>query len=441
MEIRLPSWAEVALATLDGAGYEAYAVGGCVRDALLGRLLHDIDITTSATPEQVKAAFVGYPVIETGIKHGTVTVLVEHNPLEITTYRSEGGYGDGRHPDEVTFGCSLEEDLSRRDFTVNAMAYHPTRGLVDLYGGREDLARRVIRCVGEPTRRFGEDALRILRALRFSSVLDFDIDGETERALRATKDRIALVSVERITAELSRLLTGVRAGELLRRFPEVFGVFLPELLLAVSFDQHNYHHKYDVYTHITAVVEATPPELALRLAALLHDVGKPSCFSMDGEGVGHFYGHAALSAEMAEQILRRLRFDNRTVDEVVTLIRYHDGPVEGDKRAVRRKMAKLGREGFFRLLALQRADCMGQADWLQAERLAHYDRLEKIAREICDADECLSVSKLAVNGHDLMALGYRGREVGDALRMLLDAVLAEQVKNEKDALLAFLSEE
>ena len=439
MELRLPPWAEEALAVLDGAGYEAYAVGGCVRDALLGRPLHDIDITTNATPKQVKDAFVGRPVIETGIRHGTVTVLIDHNPMEITTYRSESGYADGRHPDAVTFGCSLEEDLARRDFTVNAMAYHPARGLVDLYGGREDLARRVIRCVGEPERRFGEDALRILRALRFSSVLDFDIDGETERALRITKDRIALVSVERITAELSRLLTGVRAGRILREYPDVIGVFLPELLPAVGFDQKNYHHKYDVYTHITAVTEAAPPELPLRLAALLHDVGKPFCFSTDGEGVGHFYGHAALGAEMAETILRRMRFDNRTVDEVVTLVRYHDGPIEEDKRAVRRKLAKLGREGFFRLLALQRADCMGQADWLQAERLAHYDRVEKIAREICEADECLTVGKLAVNGHDLMALGYRGREVGDALRTLLDAVLSEQVLNEKDALLAFLA--
>ena len=439
MELRLPPWAEEALAVLCGAGYEAYAVGGCVRDALLGRPLHDIDITTNATPKQVKDAFVGRPVIETGIRHGTVTVLIDHNPMEITTYRSESGYADGRHPDAVTFGCSLEEDLARRDFTFNAMAYHPARGLVDLYGGREDLTRRVIRCVGDPERRFGEDALRILRALRFSSVLDFDIDGETERALRITKDRIALVSVERITAELSRLLTGVRAGRILREYPDVIGVFLPELLPAVGFDQKNYHHKYDVYTHITAVVEATPSELSLRLAALLHDVGKPSCFSTDGEGVGHFYGHAALSAEMAETILRRMRFDNRTVDEVVTLVRYHDGPIEEDKRAVRRKLAKLGREGFFRLLALQRADCMGQADWLRAERLAHYDRVEKIAREICEADECLTVSKLAVNGHDLMALGYRGRAVGDALHTLLDAVLSEQVLNEKDALLAFLA--
>lgn len=440
MEIRLPEWAERAIFILENRGYEAYAVGGCVRDALLGRPLNDIDVTTNALPEAVKAAFVGYPVIETGIKHGTVTVLVDRNPIEITTYRSETGYADGRHPDAVTFGCSLVEDLARRDFTVNAMAYHPVRGLVDQFGGWEDLARRIIRCVGEPQRRFEEDALRILRALRFSSVLDFDIDKATENALRACAPRIAMVSVERIASELTRLLTGARAGAILREYPSVLGVFLPELLPAVGFDQHNYHHKYNVLDHIAAVVDAAPAEPILRLAALLHDVGKPSCFSLDGEGVGHFYGHATRSAEMADTILHRLRYDNHTTEEVTLLVRHHDGPIEEDKRAVRRKMAKLGTERFFRLLALQRADCMGQADWLR-DRLKHYDTLETIAREICTDEECLSVGKLAVNGHDLMALGYQGRAIGDTLRTLLDAVLSEQVKNEKDALLAFLAEQ
>ena len=439
MKIDLPEWAERVLSTLNGAGYEAYAVGGCVRDALLGRPIHDIDVTTSATPEAVKAAFVGTPVIETGIKHGTVTVLMDHHPVEVTTYRSESGYADGRHPDSVTFGCSLADDLSRRDFTVNAMAYHPDEGLVDRFGGQADLDNRVIRCVGEPKRRFEEDALRVLRALRFSSVLDFSIDPATADAIHECAPRIRLVSVERIASEFTRFLTGPRAGSLLREFSDVIGVFLPEFLPAVGFDQHNYHHKYTVYDHISAVVDAAPADPILRLAALLHDVGKPRCFSLDGEGVGHFYGHATLSAEIADEVLHRLRLDNHTIDEVVRLIRYHDGPIDEDKRAVRRKMAKLGEENFFRLLALQRADCMGQADWL-SDRLAHYDALERIAREICEAEECLSVSKLAVNGHDLIALGYQGRAIGDALHTLLEAVLSEQVENEKNALIVFLTE-
>ena len=439
MKIDLPEWAERVLSILNGAGYEAYAVGGCVRDALLNRPLHDIDVTTSATPEAVKAAFAGTPVIETGIKHGTVTVLMDHHPVEVTTYRSESGYADGRHPDSVTFGCSLADDLSRRDFTVNAMGYHPDEGIVDRFGGQADLDNRVIRCVGEPKRRFEEDALRVLRALRFSSVLDFAIDPATADAIHECAPRIRLVSAERIASEFTRFLTGPRAGALLREFSDVIGVFLPELLPAVGFDQHNYHHKYTVFDHIAAVVDAAPADPVMRLAALLHDVGKPFCFSLDGEGVGHFYGHATLSAEMAETILRRLRLDNRTIEDVSLLVRHHDGPVEEDKRAVRRKMAKLGEENFFRLLALQRADCMGQADWL-SDRLKHYDRLAEIAREICESEECLSVNKLAVNGHDLMALGYQGRAIGDALHTLLEAVLSEQVENEKQALLAYLKE-
>ncbi|MBQ9121295.1 MAG: HD domain-containing protein [Clostridia bacterium] len=437
MDIRLPEWAERAIFTLEAAGHEAYAVGGCVRDALLGCPIHDVDVATSAPPSLVKEVFAGFPVIETGIKHGTITVRIDRNPIEITTYRSDGSYADGRHPDSVSFGCSLAEDLARRDFTVNAMAYHPERGLVDRFGGREDLSHRLIRCVGDPQRRFEEDALRVLRALRFSSVLDFDIEPKTEDAIHALATHVSLVSVERITAELTRLLIGVRAGRILREFSDVIGVFLPEILPAVGFDQHNYHHKYNVLDHIAAVVDAAPADPTLRLAALLHDIAKPLCFTTDGEGVGHFYGHATLGAKLAEEILRRLRYDNRTVEEVTRLVRYHDGPIEAEKKAVRRKLARLGEENFFRLIALQRADCMGQADWLR-DRLAHYDVLEKIAKEICAAEECLSVSKLAVNGHDLMAEGYQGRAIGEALRILLDAVLSEQVANDKAALLAFL---
>ena len=435
--LSLPLWAEEALRILSSAGYEAYTVGGCVRDALLGRPVHDVDVTTNATPLQVKDAFQGFSVIETGIKHGTVTVMIHGEPVEITTYRTESAYTDGRHPDSVAFGCSLEEDLSRRDFTVNAMAYHPAEGLVDRFGGREDLALRRIRCVGDPETRFREDALRVLRALRFSSQLDFSIDPPTDRAITALAPRVALVSAERICAELSRMLTGKRAGEILRNHPRELGVVIPELLPLIGFDQHNYHHCHDVLNHTAAVVEATPPILHLRLAALFHDIAKPLCLSLDGEGVGHFYGHAAQSAEIAERVLHRLRFDNRTTERVVTLIRHHDGVIPPDKKSVKRKLARLGREVFTDLVALQRADCLGLSPAYR-DRLTVYDSLLRIAREIEEENACLTLRTLAVNGNDLMALGYEGKAIGKALQALLDAVIAEEVANERDALLAYL---
>lgn len=437
MRLQLPPWAERVLAILTAAGYEAYAVGGCVRDALLDRPLHDIDVTTNATPAQVKEAFAGFSVIETGIRHGTVTVLADRQPVEITTYRTEGAYTDGRHPDSVSFGCSLEEDLSRRDFTVNAMAYNPATGLVDRFGGREDLARRRIRCVGDPATRFGEDALRVLRALRFSSQLDFDIAPPTAQAIRDLAPRVALVSAERVCAELSRMLTGKRAGRILRDHAQVLGVVIPEILPMIGFEQHNFHHCHDVLNHTAAVLEATPPVLHLRLAALFHDIAKPLCFSLDENGVGHFYAHAAQSAEIARTVLHRLRLDNRTTEKVVTLVRHHDGVIPPDKKGVKRKIAKIGKDAFLDLVALQRADCMGLAPAFR-DRLPVYGNLLRIAREIEEENACLTLRTLAVDGNDLKALGYEGKAVGRALQTLLDAVIAEEVANEREALLAYL---
>ena len=424
---------------LNENGYEAFLVGGCVRDALRNVEIHDYDVTTSALPQETLACFPDCPVIETGIRHGTVTVLWEGLPVEVTTYRVDGGYSDGRHPDGVRFTPSLEEDLARRDFTVNAMAFSPLRGFCDPFGGRVDLEAGILRCVGDPSRRFSEDSLRILRGLRFSSVTGFSLEFQTKSALIALREGLQKVSAERIREEFVKLICGTHAEAILREFPQVIGVFLPEILPTVGFDQRNYHHCHTLYEHTLAVLSAVPPLPHLRLAALLHDVAKPETFSLDEGGTGHFYGHAQRSAERTDEILRRLRFDNETRRAVVTLIRHHDGPLEESEGAVRRKLNKLG-DLFFDYLALCRADTLGLAPEFHG-RISHFDRLEALARKILAENPCLREKDLAVNGHDLMVLGYRGPQIGAALRRLLDAVLDGAVENEKELLLQYLNRE
>ena len=348
MNLPLSPGAAKALALLQAAGYEAWIVGGCVRDALLGLPPKDYDLTTSALPEETQRVFAAYPRIETGLRHGTVTVLLEGEPLEITTYRVDGAYSDARHPDGVTFTRSLRQDAARRDFTINAMAYAPGWGLQDFFGGQADLARGILRAVGAAEKRFREDALRILRALRFASVLDFTLEGETARAARACAPLLAAVSAERVSGELGKLLCGKAAGRVLRDYPDVLGVVLPEILPMVGLDHRNPHHCYDVWTHTTVAVDHVPPELPLRLALLLHDIGKPDTFSLGEDGQGHFYGHPRRSVELAEGILSRLRFPRRTRERVLTLVRYHDAVLEESPQRVRRWLNKLGPEVFFR---------------------------------------------------------------------------------------------
>ena len=422
---------------LKTAGYEAYLVGGCVRDYLRNVEPHDYDITTSALPEEMLQVFPDRPVIETGIKHGTVTVLADELAVEVTTYRVDGTYADGRHPDAVVFTRSLVEDLARRDFTINAMAWSPESGVVDPFEGQKDLNLGILRCVGDPIRRFTEDGLRILRGLRFASVLGFSLESTTESALRLLKDRLNLVSAERIREELVKLLCGKDVFRVLSAYPEVLGVFLPEILPSVDFDQHNFHHIYSVHKHLLHAVESVPPIPHLRMAALLHDIAKPQCFSLDDAGVGHFYGHAARSAEIADEILHRLRFSNEERHRIVTLIRHHDTPIDPSPAAVRRKLNKLGAEGFFDLLALIRADNLALAPEFH-NRQAIYDTLEEIAREILSENQCFSLKDLAVKGDDLISLGYQGKEIGNALQFLLDAVLDDKCPNEKSTLLSFL---
>lgn len=439
MNLPLSPGAAKALALLQAAGYEAWIVGGCVRDALLGLPPKDYDLTTSALPEETQRVFAAYPRIETGLRHGTVTVLLEGEPLEITTYRVDGVYSDARHPDGVTFTRSLRQDAARRDFTINAMAYAPGQGLQDFFGGQADLAQGTIRAVGRAETRFHEDALRILRALRFASVLDFTLEGETARAARACAPLLAAVSAERVSGELGKLLCGKAAGRVLRDYPDVLGVVLPEILPMVGLDHRNPHHCYDVWTHTTVAVDHVPPELPLRLAMLIHDIGKPDTFSLGEDGQGHFYGHPRRSVELAEGILSRLRFPRRTRERVLTLVRYHDAVLEESPQRVRRWLNKLGPEVFFDLLAIQGGDAAAQAP-AYCTRLDHLRRLEALARQVLDQAPCLTVRDLAVGGEDLLALGYRGPAIGRALRALLDQVLSETVSNEKNALLQRLAQ-
>ena len=434
-----PEYALQAIARLNAVGFEAFLVGGCVRDAVMGRRPNDYDLTTSALPDQIEAVFACERLIETGLKHGTVTVLLSGQPIEITTYRRDGGYSDHRHPDQVTFTPLLRDDLARRDFTVNAMAWNPETGLEDPFGGQEDLARRVIRCVGDAERRFDEDALRILRALRFAAQLDFGVDPATAAAAAALRRSLELVSRERIAAELTKLLCGPAARRVLTEFWPVLAVCLPELAPMEGLDQHSPYHCYDVLEHSAAAVEAAPPDRITRWAALLHDAGKPACFTRDEAGRGHFYGHAKVSAQIARDLLTRLRFDKDTVRRVSQLVELHDYPIDPPEgspdRAVRKLIGKLGPEDFFRLLDIKRADALAHHPDYRG-RTAACDRLEARARELLAQPPCFTVKDLAIDGNDLLAAGVpAGPELGRLLNELFSAVVEDRTPNEKSALL------
>ena len=439
--MHLPTQVNTALELLESAGYEAFLVGGAVRDYVRdGSPAKDWDITTNALPEQVKQVFSGYHLIETGLKHGTVTVMIDHEPLEITTYRIDGDYTDHRHPDAVRFTRSLREDMERRDFTMNALAYNPRRGVVDLVGGKEDIARGLVRCVGEPDRRFQEDGLRILRGLRFAAVHEMRLETGTAAAIHRNRDLLRTIAAERVQAELTKLLCGKGAAGILREFADVIAVPIPELAPMFGFEQHNPHHDRDIWEHTIAVVASIPPEPVLRWAALLHDVGKPRCFAIGEDGLGHFYGHAAQSTAMAEEILSRLRFDNASRERIVRLVRYHDMPITADRKLVRRLMNKHGEEGARQLIALHRADACGQSALCQP-RLAMFESAAGLIDDILGEQACFSLKDLAVRGSDMMALGFQGKEIGAALRACLDAVLDERIPNEHGALMAFAKEQ
>ena len=426
----------VVLRRLGGAGHRTVLVGGCVRDSLLGIPPHDYDAATSALPEQIKAACGDLPCLDIGLKHGTITVLSGGIPVETTTFRKETTYSDHRHPDAVEFTDELTEDLARRDFTVNAMAWEPD-GLVDPFGGQADLAARVIRCVGDPDRRFEEDALRILRGLRLAAQLEFTIEPNTAAAIHAHAPDLSHVAWERIWAEFSRLLCSPGATEILRTFPDVVSQILPELTASINFDQKNFHHCYDVYTHSVVALGSTPPLLPVRLAALLHDVGKPETFHLDEQGVGHFYAHAKHSVTLADTALRRLRVPNDLREQVLILIARHDLPVEPDRKWVGRWLARLGEDTFFLLLHLKRGDRAACADPTPPVP-DPLERAEAIARSLFEEQACLTLRDLAVNGKDCIAAGLQGKEIGTTLHTLLEQVSEGALENNRAVLLAHI---
>ncbi len=428
----LPKEVRYCLNALEQAGYSAYAVGGCVRDSLLGLEPQDYDICTSATPEQTAVVFARHRLVRNGEKHGTVGVVLEDHVYEITTFRTEGGYSDSRHPDWVDFVTHIEDDLARRDFTVNAMAYSPADGYIDPWGGRADLEKRILRAVREPTVRFREDALRILRGVRFAVRFGLEPDNATEEAMNDLAPLLDNLAKERIFSELCKLLPHVTPQDLLR-YKKIITQVIPELAPTVDFQQHTPHHAYDVYTHTANVVGAVPGDLPLRLAALLHDVAKPAVFTRDENGRGHFYGHAKEGAMMADALLQRLHAPNALREQVVFLVEHHMTPFEPDKKLLRRRLASYGEENTRLLLALQKADFSSKG---VDDETPLFSMVEALLDEIAQEGACLRVKDLAINGRDVLALGVEpGPHIGECMKFLLDLVHDEYLANTPDALI------
>lgn len=438
-EIRIPSETAAVLRRLRSAGFAAYAVGGCVRDSLLGQTPQDWDICTAARPEEVLSCFSDCRTVLTGVRYGTVTVLWEERPFEITTFRGESGYSDARHPDGVTFLSELRGDLARRDFTVNAMAADADGTVIDPFGGREDLRRGILRCVGVPERRFSEDALRILRGLRFAARLDLCVEEQTAQAMLALRERLRLVAPERLHKELNGLLCGAAASRILRQFKAAVWVLLPELRDEDGFRQYNYHHARTVWEHTLSALEVTERDPILRLAILLHDIGKPSAFTMDKQLQGHFYGHAVIGGAVAERVLRRLRYDGETVKTVSELVRLHDiclSPLT--EKRMRRILAAHGEEQTRRLLRIRRADRLGKGTEDAAQVEAFIRAAEDCLQAVLAADCCLTRGQLAVSGRELLALGIpQGRGLGELLDRLLHEVIEGRLQNDPQILMQY----
>lgn len=434
-KIILPEKVNLIIRTLQVHGFEAYAVGGCVRDSILGREPEDWDITTSAMPEETKALFVR--TFDTGIEHGTVTVLLEGQGFEVTTYRIDGKYEDSRHPTEVTFTRSLKEDLLRRDFTINAMAYNAKDGLVDIFGGMEDLQNGIIRCVGNAIERFSEDALRILRGVRFAAQLGFHIDKETRRGMQELAPTLQDISAERIQVELVKMLVSKRP-EIIRDAYEL-GItkeFLPEFDTLMETSQETPHHVYNVGEHTIHALANIRADKVLRLTMLLHDMGKPAFKTFDENGRAHFKKHAIESEAITKKILRRLKFDNDTLHRVAKLVLYHDYRMPATAENVRRAMNKIGEDLFPSYMEVRRADVLAQSMYKREEKLQNLDDIEKLYREIVALKQCVSLKELAVNGKDLLEAGVsQGKEIGEKLNSLLELVIEEPELNTKEELL------
>lgn len=436
--ICLPKKVKWIIDTIQAAGFEAYAVGGCIRDSILGRTPDDWDITTSAKPENVKALF--HRTLDTGIQHGTVTVMLEREGFEVTTYRVDGKYEDGRHPKEVSFTASLTEDLKRRDFTINAMAYNEEIGLVDIFDGLEDLRNGIIRCVGNPEKRFGEDALRMLRAIRFSAQLGYVIEENTKAAVRKLAPMLNRISAERILAEMTKLLLSPNPDYLRIAYDTgVTKVFFPEWDRVMETPQNHLHHCYGVGEHILHSLKEVPPDKVLRFTMLFHDIAKPVTMKTDNEGITHFHGHAQAGEQMSRAILKRFRMDNHTINQVSRLVLYHDyiNGIEPDSKIVRRAVHKIGEDIFPSLFLVSRADIMAQSDYMREEKLANVRAWEDCYQEVQKAEACISLKNLAISGKDLMEAGIpAGKKLGSILDSLLLEVLENPDKNTREYLLS-----
>lgn len=437
MKINIPSDANELIHTLQNHGNSAYVVGGCVRDSIIGRQIHDWDICTSATPDEMLEIFKDKKVIETGLKHGTITVVVKGESYELTTFRIDGKYSDSRRPDSVIFTSSLIEDLKRRDFTINAMAYNDDEGLIDPFGGLEDIEYKKIQCVGSAKDRFGEDALRILRAIRFASQLEFVMTPETSYEINKQYKNLKNISIERINSEFCKIAASRDFCVEMVLYKDVFALFIPELKDMFEFQQNNPYHDYDVYSHTVHSIEHCKSDnLVVRLAVFFHDIGKPHSFQDGEDGIRHFKGHGKVSADITDNIMKRLKFDNETRNNVVELVYYHDATFEVGKKYVRRWLNKIGEEQFRRLLKVRKADILGQKQDYEQSRIDKVDNIKQILEEVLREETCFTLKDLAVNGNDLISIGYKAnKELGNTLDELLQLVIDEECPNKKEKLL------
>ncbi len=432
----MPEKVKVISEKLKLCGFEAFAVGGCVRDSIMGAVPNDWDICTDAKPEQIKHCFCGFNTFDSGIKHGTISIVIDGEVFEVTTYRIDGEYTDNRRPDSVTFTTDIVKDLARRDFTINAMAYNEEFGLIDPFDGRKDLAEKTLRCVGNPDLRFGEDALRIIRALRFASVLNLKIENSTSLSIYKNAELLKNIAAERISAEFDRLLCGDSAEEILNCYRDVFAVFIPEIKPMFDYDQHTKHHNRDVWKHTTCSVGCIEKTPLLRMTMLLHDIGKPDACKRDSDGTCHFKGHPKYSAQKAELILRRLKYPTEFIEVCTTLIKYHDVRLSGAKRQLRHIMNIIGKENTALLMKIQKADILAQSEYKRREKLEKLDLACCAYDEVLADDDCFTLKQLAVNGADIMRIGVEeGIKVGRILKMLLSLVMEDKLENEKSVLL------
>lgn len=435
MRIKLPESVQLIIRKITDSGYEAYAVGGCVRDSLRGNSPNDWDICTSALPENIEDIFSGFHIIETGLQHGTVTIMIDHIGYEITTYRIEGKYSDRRKPDYVSFVTDLREDVKRRDFTINSMAYNDIDGLKDYFGGEDDLKKGIIRCVGNADERFNEDALRILRAMRFASSFDFKIENDTSKAMHKNKELLNFISKERISAELLKLICGKGAARILDEFRDILAIVIPELKPEFGFEQNNPYHDSDVWQHTLRTVDNIRNDEILRLSMLFHDCGKPHCYTEDQNG-GHFYGHAKISAELAENALKRLKMSNDIIKSVKTLVLYHDVLPVLKRKGLLRLLNKIGMDNVELLFEIVRADAKGHAEQACKNTLKLLESVNTELAKIQEENKCFQISDLNISGKDIIALGINpGKQIGEILKKLMNMVMDDEISNDHEILI------